>query len=250
VIIILLSATSIIAFANVLKLPIATSHAMVGAVIGIGIFYQSVAWGKVGVIIIWWLVTPIMSLTLSYLIGRYLYQGMDRWVKGLPGQGVVRILFRIFITLSGCYIAFSAGSNSLAKAVGPVVGAGILTTNHAAVMGGLGMAAGALLVGQRLLHTVGKGITPIDPLKATLVELICGTILLIASHFGIPISLAETITCSVIGFGAAHGGIRQTLENEHVSRIYKLWPACPFISALTSFLLAWVLHYSGICQLR
>ncbi len=250
VIIILLSATAIIAFANVLKLPIATSHAMVGAVVGIGVFYQSVAWYKVAVIVIWWLVTPFLSLFLSYLIGRYLYDAMALWVKNLPGQGVVKFMFRGFITLSGCYIAFSAGSNSLAKAVGPVVGAGILTTNHAAILGGMGMAVGALIVGHRLLHTVGMGITPIDPLKATLVELICGTILLIASHYGIPISLAETITCSVIGFGAAHGGIRNTLDNQHVKRIYKLWPACPFVTAITSYVLISILHFSGVCTLK
>jgi len=243
VIVILLSAAAIITLANFLQIPVATSHAMVGAVVGMGCFYGSVNWHKVGTIVAWWLATPFASLLISYLIGRYAYDKMENWVNNLPSQKTVQTVYRGFITLSGCYMAFSAGSNSLAKAVGPLVGAGILNNNEAAVLGGLGMAAGAMIVGHRLLHTVGKGITHIPPLKATLVEIICGTIVLTSSHFGAPVSLAEIVTCSVIGFGAAHGGILHTSRNKHVRTIYKLWPACPLITAAFSFGGAWVLKW-------
>lgn len=238
VIVILLSATLVIAGANVLRIPIATSHAMVGAVVGMGLHYGTVYWSNLSIIIVWWVITPLLSLTISYVVGRYIYARLNRAINNLPGQGVVRVLYRGFITLSGCYMAFSAGSNSLAKAVGPIVGAAIVTPNQAAVIGGLGMAFGALIVGHRLLHTVGKGITEIDALKATLIELISGTILMISSHAGIPVSLAEIITCSVIGFGAANDGVRSMYENRHVRRMYTLWPACPLITGLTSFALA------------
>lgn len=239
VVIILASATSIIALANYLRVPIATSHAMVGSVVGMGVYlgsgFTGVNWEKVGVIVAWWLVTPLASLVISFLLGRYAYDRLNRWVNNLPAQNTVQFFYRGFITLSGCYMAFSAGSNSLAKAVSPLVGAEIVTPTTAAVLGGLGMAAGALIVGHRLLHTVGKGITAIDPLKATLIELVCGTIVLTASRAGVPVSLAEIITCSVIGFGCAHAGIRSTAQNQHVRTIYKLWPACPLMTALTSF---------------
>jgi sulfate permease len=192
------------------------------------------------VIVAWWLVTPLMSLTISYLLGRYAYTRLERWIVGRSARHTVQLCCRGFITLSGCYMAFSAGSNSLAKAVGTVVGAGILPPAWAAALGGLGMAAGALIVGHRLLHTVGKGITPLDPLKATLVELVCGTIILSASYAGVPVSLAEIVTCSVIGFSCAHVGIRTTTKNKHIRTIYKLWPACPLTTAATSFSVAWV----------
>lgn len=240
VVIILLSATAIIALANYLRVPVATSHAMVGSVIGMGVYYGSVHWAKVGVIVVWWLVTPLASLAVSYLLGRYAYATLARWIANLPGQRMVQCCYRGFITLSGCYMAFSAGSNSLAKAVGPIVGAGILLPTQAAMLGSLGMATGAFIVGHRLLHTVGKGITPIDPLKATLIELVSGTILLISSRAGVPVSLAEIVTCSVIGFSCARSGIRTTAKNEHIRRIYKLWPACPLATAMTSFSVAWL----------
>lgn len=240
VIIIMLAATSIIALANVLRIPIATSHAMVGAVVGMGLFYGSVNWHTVRHIVAWWLATPLVSLVASYALGRYAYPWLQRKLGHLEGKAA--IFYRCFVTLSGCYMAFSAGSNSLAKAVGPIVGAGILTMGQAAILGGLCMALGAFLVGHRLLHTVGKGITTLDPLKATLVELVCGTILLISSYSGVPVSLAETVTCSVIGFGAAHSGLWFMTKNEHVRKIYVLWPICPFFTAGFSFGVAFLVR--------
>jgi sulfate permease len=243
VIIILFAAAMIIMLANGLRIPIATSHAMVGAVVGMGVFYGQVHWANVGRIVVWWLVTPFASLAISYLVGRYAYDRLDKWIVNLPSQKSVQLTYRMVITLSGCYMAYSAGSNSLAKAVGPLVGAGILTEISAAIFGGLGMAAGAMIVGHRLLHTVGKGITHMPPLKATLVELICGTLVLISSQAGVPVSLAEIVTCSVIGFGAAHSGILTTSRNKHVKTIYKLWPFCPLITAAISFGGAWLVQW-------
>jgi PiT family inorganic phosphate transporter/sulfate permease len=241
VIIILLASTSIIAFANGLSLPIATAHAMVGAVVGMGLFYGYVNWSNVLRIATWWLITPVTALVVSYLLGRYAYGWLlARLGSAASGRGKAAVFYRAFVTVSGCYMAFSAGSNSLAKAVGPVVGAGILGTTQAAVLGGLSMALGALIVGHRLMHTVGKGITPLDPLKATLVELVCGTILLISSYAGVPVSLAETVTCSVIGFGAAHSGLLLTSQNPHIRKIYVLWPVCPLFTAAFSFGVAWL----------
>lgn len=243
VIVVLLSATSIIAVANWFKLPIATAHAMVGAVIGLGIFHASVNWDRTFGIVIWWLATPMASLVVSYALGHTLYPVLHRRLAHLSERGgpAYRV-YRALVTLSGCYMAFSAGSNSLAKAVGPVVGAGILSVSHAAIIGGGCMALGAFLVGHRLMHTVGKEITPLDPLKATMVEVVCGSILLVASTAGVPVSLAETVTCSVIGFGAAHIGIREMAQNKHLRRIYVLWPVCPVYTAIVSYSGAWILH--------
>lgn len=242
VIVVLMAATSIIAFANWFKLPVATAHAMVGAVIGLGIFHASVNWHKVSGIVIWWLVTPAASLVISFLMGHFLYPPLNRKLAPIShAGGAAHKIYRAFVTLSGCYMAFSAGSNSLAKAVGPIVGAGILSVNTAAIVGGLCMALGAFLVGHRLLHTVGKELTPLDPLKATMVELVCGSILLVASSFGVPVSLAETVTCSVIGFGMAHIGIREMSRNKHLRRIYALWPVCPVYTAIVTYFGAWLL---------
>lgn len=239
---ILVAATLIVGLANGLRIPIATAHAMVGAVVGVGLYFHSVKWDALGRIIVWWLATPIASLAVSYLLGRAAYPWLNARLGHLSHKGGPAMLFyRGFVTLSGCYMAFSAGSNSLAKAVGPVVGAGILGTKQAAVMGGLCMALGAFFVGRRLMQTIGREITPLDPLKATLVELVCGSILLVASFSGVPVSLAETVTCSVIGFSIAHAGVSHTAGNRHLRKIYIMWPICPLFTGAVS--------YGGMCLL-
>lgn len=239
---ILVAATLIVGLANVLRIPIATAHAMVGAVVGVGLYFHSVKWDNLGRIVLWWLATPITSLLVSYLLGRMAYPWLHARLGHLSHKGgPALVVYRIFVTICGCYMAFSAGSNSLAKAVGPVVGAGILSANQAAIMGGLCMALGAFFVGHRLMQTIGREITPLDPLKATLVELVCGSILLVASHAGVPISLAETVTCSVIGFGIAHAGVSHTAGNKHLKKIYVMWPICPLFTGAVSYAGMWVL---------
>lgn len=239
---ILVAATLIVGVANIMRIPIATAHAMVGAVVGVGLYFHSVKWDNLGRIVIWWLATPVTSLIVSYLLGRLAYPWLNARLGHLSHKGGPAMLFyRGFVTLSGCYMAFSAGSNSLAKAVGPVVGAGILTVQQAAIMGGLCMALGAFFVGHRLMQTIGREITPLDPLKATLVELVCGSILLIASSSGVPVSLAETVTCSVIGFSIAHAGVSHTAGNKHLKKIYYMWPICPLFTCAVSYAGMWVL---------
>ena len=242
VIIILFAATSIVGLANWLRVPLATAHAMVGAVVGIGIYLGSVNWARMLVIAAWWLATPIVALGLSFWISRYVYRDLEEHLEKSRILERHPWLLRTLITISGCYLAFSAGSNGLAKAVGPLVGAQVMSTEAAAVMGGVGMAAGAVWIGPRLLETVGKGITQLDPLKAVLVEVISGTILMVASFYGIPISLAETVTCCVIGFSCGISGIRFTARNGHVKVMSALWPLCPLLTAFTAFAVAVVLN--------
>lgn len=231
VLVIVISATGIILLANLIRIPIATAHAMVGAVIGMGLYYGSVDWHRVIGIVGWWLVTPVASLAISYALGRLAYRPLAAALAAIPDQQTSQRVMKVIITLSGCYMAFSAGSNSLAKSVGPLVGSGVLGSSEASIMGGLAMSGGALLLGSRLLETVGKGITSLCPVSAILVEIVSASIVFVASRFGMPVSLAEIVTCAVIGFSCAHAGVSRTANNRHVRKIYALWPACPGLSA-------------------
>ena len=238
VVIILLASTAVVAAGNVLPVPLATAHAMVGAVVGVGIYLGSVNWQKTALILAWWLATPLAALVLSFLISRYAYEGLKRRFDESGLASKHSWLYRLLITGSGCYLAFSAGSNGLAKAVGPLVAARVMNLKEAALLGAAGMAVGAIVIGPRLLETVGKEIIRLDPLKAALVEVLGGTIVLAASLAGIPVSLAEIITCCVIGFSCGLSGIRFTSQIQHVRVMSRLWPLSPVLSGLTAFVVA------------
>ncbi len=236
--IIALSAVALIGFANVIRLPLATSHAVVGAVVGFGLFYGAVNVPLVTSVVLWWIATPLAALVISAAVGRYLYPGLSRWVRRLPSEQLSSRIVTWAVTLASCWMAFAAGSNSLAKAMGPAVGAGVFQPSQAAIAGGLAMALGAALLGGRMIHTVGKEITPICPVCAFLIQAVSASIIYTASHFGRPVSLAEIVTCSVIGFGWAASGFRTTSQNYHVRRILVLWPAAPVLSAAAAFALS------------
>ncbi len=63
---------------------------------------------------------------------------------------------RLFAYYRRIFEAFSAGMNNVANAVGPLVGAGLLSVQHGIIFGGLFVALGALLLGSRVLETNGK----------------------------------------------------------------------------------------------
>lgn len=234
---VVVSALGLIALANVLRVPIATSHAVVGAVVGLGLYYRSVNAPVVLTIIAVWIATPLLSLLVAFAAGRYLYPVLLHALSRLGSEATVRRVLVWSVTVSSCWMAFAAGSNSLAKAIGPAVGAGVFRPTTGAVVGGVAMAAGAVLLGGRMIHVVGKEITAISPLCAVLVQVISASIVFAASHLGMPVSLAEIVTCAVIGFSCASRGFRGAARNQHVRRMLVLWPAAPVTAGAMAFAL-------------
>jgi PiT family inorganic phosphate transporter len=69
----LLAAGSWLAIASFKGWPVSTTHSIVGAIVGfaaVGVSPDAVNWGKVGTIVMSWLVSPIMAGTLSFALFR------------------------------------------------------------------------------------------------------------------------------------------------------------------------------------
>lgn len=235
VFIVIFVATLFITFANYFKSPIATTHAIVCSIVGIGLYTGGLNTKKFFYIAAWWVLTPSVSFILNYLVGKYLYFRILHRLTTLGSEEKINKLLSILITLSGCYVAFSAGSNNAANAVGAIVGADVISLSTGAVMAGLGMGLGAILFGGRILDSVGKGITEIGIVRAISIETTGATIIYIASLMGIPVSLNETITSGIIATSCARAGFRKTAKNEHVLRILFFWFVAPFLAIALSY---------------
>jgi len=71
----LFAAGLFIQISNLFGLPVSTTHATVGGVIGFGIIaagFGSVSWGKIGQIVLSWLVSPAFGAVLGYLTFRFI----------------------------------------------------------------------------------------------------------------------------------------------------------------------------------
>lgn len=223
--------------ANLLKVPISTSQAAVGSVVGIGFFYgaHQINIVKLEYIISWWIITPILAWALAYVMGKYLYTNILIWLADHHESDIsIRKSLNILLTISGCYVAYSAGANNAGNAIGPFVGAGIIGSVPGAIFGGLAIGLGALLMGGRVLDTVGKDITELCVIRATFVEFTSAFIVHIASIKGIPVSLGEIVAAGIIGIGCANSGMH-IVKGDVVKKILIAWVISPLLAGILAF---------------
>ncbi|WP_019534543.1 inorganic phosphate transporter [Paenibacillus ginsengihumi] len=237
VIVILLSATLTLFGANLMGIPLSTSEVTVGAVVGVGVAYQSLYVNNILVIVSFWLIVPLIAFALAWGAGyliRYLERRDERW-KGV-GAGRWRTVLTLLVVLAGFTEAFSAGMNNVANAVGPLVGAGLMSTKSGVLWGGLFVALGAILLGGKVLETNGKKITNMSLLQGIFISGTGGLLVIIASLFGIPVPLTQITTTAIVGMGTAEHGFR-LWQKGIISKIAKVWIVSPVLSLVVSFTL-------------
>jgi len=101
----LLAAGAWLQFASMKGWPVSTTHAIVGAVIGFGVAYGGITaihWGMVGEIALSWVVSPLLSGIISYIIFRFLLRHI--FFKHHPLRAAKKlapyIVFTVFAILS------------------------------------------------------------------------------------------------------------------------------------------------------
>jgi len=178
------------------------------------------------------------------VVGYLIVMGTSR---GKDGEyQVVERIFRHLQVFTGCYVAFTHGANDVANAVGPVsvvvsystrgaLGKVVYVPFWLLLLGGAGIALGIATWGWRVMQTVGRKITEITPSRGFAAEFGGATTVLIATHFGLPISTTHTIVGSVIGVGFARG--ISALNLKVIRNILISWSLTVPIAALISIII-------------
>lgn len=157
------------------------------------------------------------------------------------------MIFLAMACLFGFFMAWGVGANDVANAMGTSVGSGALTIKQAIIIAIVLEFAGAYLAGGSVTETIRKGI--IDPTMPVLVEnpsllvygmlaalLAAGSWLLIATHYGWPVSTTHSIIGAIVGFAAV--GISPDAVNwEQVSTIFASWIISPLMSGVLAFMI-------------
>lgn len=229
-IIVLLSATLSLFLANVLGIPLSTSEVVVGSIVGVGIVYQSIFLQKLLWIMLFWLLTPIVAFIMAVIAATILNK------KPLKETSVISRFLPFIVVLMGMFEAFSAGMNNVANAVGPLVGASIMSMEDGVFWGGLFVALGAITLGKRVLETNGKKITVIRLEDGCIISGTGASIVTIASIFGIPVPLTQITTSSIIGIGFVKDGF-SVLKKKIVVQLLTVWIVSPVISMVLSYTL-------------
>nr|WP_263327440.1 inorganic phosphate transporter [Neobacillus sp. Marseille-Q6967] len=231
--VVLASAALSLFLANIFGIPLSTSEVAVGSVVGAGIVYQSVFLGNLVWIMLFWLLTPFAAFVIAILTANLLKnKNLKKWMaapKAVP-------FLSLMVVFMGLFEAFSAGMNNVANAVGPLVGAGILSTDKGIFWGGLFVAMGALLLGKRVLETNGKKITTLKLEEGCIISGTGASIVTVASVFGIPVPLTQITTSSIIGIGFAKHG-KSVLKKDIVVQLLTVWVVSPVLSMVLSYTL-------------
>jgi sulfate permease len=235
VVLILAGATLTLFIANMMGIPLSTSEVTVGAIVGAGIAYKNLFINSLVVIVAFWVIVPIISFFITFFLGKLIAKSEKRW-PSLTKQGKWKIWLGRILVLGGCFEAFSAGMNNVANAVGPLVGAGMLSTSKGIWIGGLFVAIGAILLGGRVIETNGKKITKLSLLEGSAVSFTGGALVTIASVFGLPIPLTQVTTCGILGIGASQNGFG-FWQKTVIKKILKVWLISPLASLVISYTL-------------
>ena len=151
----------------------------------------------------------------------------------------------ILACVFGFFMAWGVGANDVANAMGTSVGSKALTLKQAILIAILFEFAGAYLAGGAVTATIRKGI--IDPamLSGTPELLVFGMLsallaagiwLLVATHYGWPVSTTHSIVGAIVGFAAV--GISVDAVNwGKVAKIVASWVVSPVTAGFFAFFL-------------
>ncbi len=154
----------------------------------------------------------------------------------------------VFVALAcifGFFMAWGVGANDVANAMGTSVGSRSITLKQAIVIAILFEFAGAWLAGGAVTETIRKGI--IDPALLTanpellvygmLASLLAAGIwLLVATHYGWPVSTTHSIVGAIVGFAAVGVSVDAVHWNK-VTTIVASWVVSPVTAGIIAFAL-------------
>lgn len=221
----------LIIFSNWRRLPLSTHQVIIGSLIGSavaeGINVNFPAFLK---IVLSWVVSPFVAVVFSFLF----YKALEKIISKFSFFQIEKIL-RVLLLLSGFLISYNTGANELATVLGPVIHSGIeINKIYLFFIGSLMVFTGAILLSHRVIETVGKGITTLDPFSGFAAQFGAGCCVLFFTFLGMPVSTTYCIIGGITGVGLTKGV--NTVKIALLRKIAINWLVAPTSAFLISYI--------------
>ncbi|MBL0713674.1 MAG: anion permease, partial [Desulfosarcina sp.] len=131
-------------------------------------------------------------------------------------------------------MGWNIGANDTANCIGTTVGCGLISFKRAAILVAVFSIIGAVLQGDHVMKTIGKGIVRGDlDYTAIFVALLCsGFFVTLATFYRIPTSTSQAIVGGILGIGLA---VRADIDYSKVVTIVESWIVCPILTMALAF---------------
>jgi inorganic phosphate transporter, PiT family len=189
-------------------LPSSSSHALIGALIGMGIVVYglgSIQWAEVYPVFIALLTSPIAGLVIAYIFAVVL---LNLFRRARPSQA--NGAFRKLQLFSSGFVAFSHGANDAQKTMA-IITLALFSSGHlaefavpmwVALAAALAIGLGTWAGGWRIIRTMGTRIIRMEPVHGFAAQTVAASVIQLATAWGLPVSTTQVVSGSVIGAGA------------------------------------------------
>ncbi|MGW0736168.1 anion permease [Streptomyces sp. NPDC002851] len=226
-------------------LPSSSSHALMGGLIGATIASIGLSGVNGGVVVTKVLIpaiaAPLVAGLAAMLATRVTYKAGKNVGEKSSAKG-----YRAGQIASAGLVSLAHGTNDAQKTMGIItlalVAGGALAPGSnppvwVIVSAGLAIALGTYLGGWRIIRTMGKGLTDLEPQQGFAAQTSAATVILASSNLGF--SLSTTHSCSGAVMGAGLGRKGGVVRWSTATRMFVAWgltlPAAGLVAALAEF---------------
>ena len=239
-------------------IPVSTSQAIVGAIIGWNLFSGEVTDSQALVkILLTWIACPLLAGVVAVFLFKFV-----EWFLNRARLHLLRVdaYTRIALIGAGAFGAYSLGANNIANVMGVFVPVSPFTdfsitenltftsVQQLFLMGSVAIAVGVFTYSKRVMLTVGNQLMPMSAINAWVVVVAHSVVLFLFASQGlermlaqaglptiplVPVSSSQAVIGAVIGLGLLRGG--RDIRWGVLVQITSGWVTTPFISALICF---------------
>ena len=232
-------------------LPVSSSHALVGGLLGAGLAAlgpDGIVWKKVIIVFLALLISPFIGIITGFIFMRVsrLFFSLVRWDMARADRFYKRMQI-----LSSSWVSFSHGSNDATKVMGIIViflaaQEGVPVDDYGVPIWVIVAAASAMAIGTflsvksfRLIRTLGEKITKLHPINGFSAECGGAIIIQVASLLGLPVSTTHVVTSAVTGTGLASqlGAVSWKVFRAIMLAWLVTLPFCAIVAAIMYYIL-------------
>jgi PiT family inorganic phosphate transporter len=222
---------------TVLSLPVSTSQAAVGAILGIGFLNRDINIAGLGKVVACWVGTPLGGVLAAVVLYKVLAFAFNRSPLDLIRSD---ICLRIALVFAGIYASYALGANNVANVTAVFVGAGKLNVLQACLIGGGSIALGILTFSRGVMQTVGRKLVRLDPFSALIVVLAEGLTIHFYTFMGVPVSTSQAVVGAVLGIGLLKG--INTVNRRTMANIAIGWLLTPVVACFIAISVYFAIH--------